>query len=105
MNKHTHVLVTLFASIIYTIVAIFTKVNTLEWGYNLILVMFFSLIFGTILKKYLDKKVLKSEESEKDETDEEIIGEEAILDIDKDKENQESEEADNYFESLADDEK
>ncbi len=95
MNKYTNVLVTLIASIIYTLLAIIKNENAMVWAYNLVLVMMFSIIFGTILKIYLEKKVFLVE-------DEEVESEENTnTDIENmEVKNDEKSETENYFESL-----
>ncbi len=95
MNKYTNVLVTLIASIIYTLLAIIKNENVMVWAYNLVLVMMFSIIFGTILKMYLEKKVFLVEEEEVEDE------ENANTDIENmEVKNDEKSETENYFESL-----
>ncbi len=100
MINYIHIIVTLIAGIIYTMMAIILRISVIKWSYNLIIILLIFLALGSLYKRYLIKnifndKILDNEE----EVIEEEIDDTTTDDVINIDENEQSEN-ENFFESL-----
>ncbi len=106
MVEYTHIIISLIASILYTITAIRLNINGVTWGYNLIIVIVVFLIIGSFFKRYLIKNIFNDKMVDEESSDEENVELDNNENEDTDEiisiNDEELEENENFFESLGD---
>lgn len=101
MVEYTHVIITLVAGIVYTIVSIIVGLDTITWCYNLIFLILIFNVIGYFFKRYLKKNIFNDKIEDGGVTSSNSLDdgiENDLIEIN----NKEIKENENFFESLGD---